>query len=59
MGDANNPNNVTSTFCNTVNLLAKEVRFEHGGLGGAKPASCPGRHLTSLRPWCQGYNLSP
>jgi len=39
VGDANNPNNVTSTFCNTVNFLAKEFRFEHGGLGGAKPAS--------------------
>ena len=45
------PNNVTSTFFNTVHLLPKDLRFEHGG---AKLASCPGRHLTSLRPWIQG-----
>jgi len=32
---------------NTVNLLPKELRFEHGG---AKLASCPGRYLTSLPP---------
>jgi len=37
------PNNVTSTFFNTVNLLRKGLRFEHGG---AKLASCSGRHLT-------------
>jgi len=36
-----------NTFFNTVNLLPKELRLEHGG---AKLASCPGRHLTSLRP---------
>ena len=41
------PNNVTSTFFNTVNLLPKNLRFEHGD---AKVASCPGRYLTSLRP---------
>jgi len=41
------PNNVTSTFVNTVHLLPKDLRFEHGG---AKLASCPGRHLTSLHP---------
>jgi len=40
------PKNVTSTFFNTVNLLPKELRFQHGA---AKLASCPGRHLTSLR----------
>jgi len=38
----------TSIFFNTVNLLQKELRFEHGG---AKLASCPERHLASLRPW--------
>jgi len=43
-----NPNNVTSTFFNTIHLLPKDLGFEHGG---AKLASCPGRHLTSLRPW--------
>ena len=44
-------NNVTSAFFNTVRLLPKGLIFEHGG---AKLASCPGRHLTSLRPWCLG-----
>jgi len=34
-------------FVNIVHLLSKNLRFEHGG---AKLASCPGRHLTSLRP---------
>jgi len=42
------PNNFTSTFFNTVNFLPKSLRLEHGGV---KFASCPGRHLTSLRPW--------
>ena len=32
---------------NTVNLLPKELRVEHGG---TKLASCPGRHLPSSRP---------
>ena len=41
------PQNVTSTFFSTVNLRLKELRFERGG---AKLASCPGRHLISLRP---------
>ena len=41
------PNNVTSTFFNTVNLLSKELRFDHGG---AKLVFCPGRYLTSIRP---------
>jgi len=31
-----------------VHLLAKGLKYEHGG---AKFASCPGRHPTSLRPW--------
>jgi len=31
-----------------MNLLPIDLRFEHGG---AKLASCPGRHLNSLRPW--------
>ena len=42
------PKNARSTFCNTVNLLPEELRFEHEG---AKLSSCPGHHLTSLRPW--------
>jgi len=40
------PENVMSSFFNTVNLIAKELKFEHGG---TKLASCPGRHVTSLR----------
>jgi len=46
-GAKKSPENVTSTCFNTVHLLLKDLRFEHGG---AKLASCPGRHLTSLRP---------
>jgi len=42
------PNNVTSTCFNTEHLLPKDIRFKHGG---AKLASCPGRHLTSLCLW--------
>jgi len=41
-------NNVTSTFFNSVHLLPKDLRFKYGG---AKLASCPGCHLTSIRPW--------
>ena len=41
-----NSNNVTNTPFNKVHLLPKNLRFEHGG---AKFASCPGRHFTSLR----------
>jgi len=43
------PKIVTSTFFNTVHLLQKDLSFEHGG-ASAKLASCPGCHLTSLRP---------
>jgi len=46
-GAPKSPNNVISTFFNTVHLLPKDLRFEHGS---TKLASCPGRHLTSLRP---------
>ena len=46
-GAPKSPNNVTSTFFNTVHLLPKDLKFEQGG---AKRASCPGRCLTSLRP---------
>jgi len=37
---------IASTFFNTVNLLSKKLRFDHGG---AKLVFCPGRYLTSLR----------
>ena len=47
-GSPKSPTNVTSTFFIAMILLSKELRFEHGGV---KLASCPGRHLTSLRPW--------
>jgi len=40
-------NNVASTF---LNMLLKDLRFEHGG---AKLVSCPQRYLTSLRLWGQ------
>jgi len=50
-GGAENLNRITSAFFNTVYLLPKDLRFEHGG---AKLASCPGRHLTSLRLCCTG-----
>jgi len=45
-GAPKSSNNVTSTFFNTVHLLPKDLKFEHGGI---KLASCPGRCLTSLR----------
>jgi len=47
-GTPRSPNNVTSPFFNTVYVLPKDLRFEHGG---AKLPSCPRRHLTALRPW--------
>jgi len=46
-GDAEKSQHFHKYF-NTVQLLPKDLRFEHGG---AKLVSCPGRHLTSLRPW--------
>jgi len=36
----------------TVHLLPKDLRFEHGG---AKRASCPGRHIISLRLCADDY----
>jgi len=42
-GGAKTPNNVTSSFFNTVHLLPENLIFEHGG---ARLASYPGRHLT-------------
>jgi len=46
------PNNVSNTFFNAVHLLPKDLRFEHWD---ATLASCPGRHLTSLRPYSQDW----
>jgi len=51
-GRRNSPGAEKSQQCHkyffmTVHLLPKDLRFEHGG---AKLASCAGRHLTSLRP---------
>ena len=62
------PNNLTSTFFNTVNLLLKELRCNHGGAklrpwgaslatGGAKLVFCPRRHLTSLCPCLYVHTL--
>jgi len=45
-GAPKSPNNVISTFFNTVNFIPKDLRFKYGG---AKLASCPGRRLTALR----------
>jgi len=41
------PNNVASSSFNTVHLLLKDLRFEHGV---AKLVSCPGLHPTAVRP---------
>jgi len=46
-GGPKSHSNVISTFLKTVHLLAKDLRFEHGG---AKLVSFPRRHPTSLRP---------
>jgi len=46
-GAPNSPKNFTSTFFNVVHLLPKDPSYE---LGGAKLASCSGRHLTWSRP---------
>ena len=49
-GVPKSPNNVTSAFFNRVHFLPKDLSFEHDC---AKLASCPGRHLTALRPCIQ------
>jgi len=41
---------MSQVLSSTAYLLPKDIRFEHGG---AKLAYCPGRHLTSLGPWCR------
>jgi len=45
-GAPKRPHNVASTFFNAIHLLAKNLKFENGGV---KLASCPEDHLTSLR----------
>ena len=40
----------------SIHLLPNDLRFEHGD---AKLASCPGRHLTSKRPWTQQLEMWP
>jgi len=55
-GAPKRPNNVTSTFFNTVHMLRKDLRFEYGG---AKLAYCPERHLTLLPPWHGAQNRGP
>jgi len=49
------PNNVASASFNTAHLFQKDLRFEHEG---AKLASCPGRHLTSVHPCMHGRRLN-
>ena len=41
------PNNVTCTFCSTVHLLPKDLRFEQEG---AKLPFCPRRHVNRVTP---------
>jgi len=43
---------MSQALYSTADLLPKALRFEHGG---AKFVSCPGRHLTSLRPCIQVF----
>ena len=47
------PNNVTNTFFNAKHLLPKDISFEYWG---AKLASYPGCHLTSLHPGVKSHN---
>jgi len=44
-GVPKSPNNVTSTFFNTVHVLPKDLSFEHGGAKLFLPTV---RHLISL-----------
>ena len=53
-GTPKSPKIVTTTFFNAIYLLPKDLRFEHWG---ARLASCPGRHLTSLRPGRDGQTF--
>jgi len=39
---------MSQVLSSTADLLPKDFRFERVG---AKLVSCPGRHLTLLRPW--------
>ena len=55
-GAPKSPSNVASTFFSRVYLGPKDLRFGHGG---AKLASCPERHLNSLRPSMRGKLPSP
>ena len=48
LGALKSPYNVAGTFFNTLHLLPKDLRFEHGG---AELVSCPGRHLIPLHPF--------
>ena len=49
-GGAEKSQIVTITSINAEHLLPRDLRFEHWG---ARLASFPGRHITSLRP-CRG-----
>jgi len=56
LGAPKSPNNVASTFYNTVTFPPKNLRFEHGG---TKLASCPRHHLASLRPFPTSVHICP
>ena len=47
-GDAEMSHQCRKYFLQYSTFASENLRFEHGG---AKLASCPGRHLTSLSPW--------
>jgi len=52
---AKRPYNVTSTFFNTVHLLSKDLRFEHGALN-LLIVPVPSNLVTDVRPWHGAQN---
>jgi len=51
------PNKVTSTFFNTVNLLSKELRFEHGDRTVARKFSVGGLCVSAGGIWACARGL--
>jgi len=45
------PNNVTSTFFNTVSVLSKELRFDYGGAKLVFLPRAPSNLVTTLNVW--------
>ena len=54
LGSAKIRNNVASFLFNARHLIPKQLRFKYGG---AKLVSCPGRNLTSARPFVTPWTL--